>query len=57
MSCEDNECIGCKASTDYHCTLPTNIDGHICPCLNCLIKGICVIDCNSIGEYADLHED
>lgn len=52
------ECKGCKGCRSYlisGCTI-TNVHPHLsethsCPCLICLIKGMCRTECEAFGEY------
>ena len=56
MGCEDSECRGCTAYIEYHCTLPPIRQEIECPCLNCIVKGVCINDCEEIFKYANKTE-
>jgi len=62
------ECGGCK-SFNGECTAGVephldsidytrlNIKDHDCPCLNCLVKGICTELCDDFRKYQNVYID
>jgi hypothetical protein len=54
MGHKDKECKGCKAYNTHHCNMSFKYKSIECPCLYCLIKGICVDDCKEIDKYAQM---
>lgn len=55
-----NKCEGCKAYSDREskgmclaCNTPSLSDTIKCPCVICLVKGICVVSCKEFKIYAD----
>ena len=53
---KDKECKGCIGIENF-CALPLHINKAKCPCLNCLIKGICRQGCNQYGKFMKLAID
>lgn len=43
MSSNDPKCKGCLSyqNSGYPCTLPSSHKHKDCPCLTCLVKGVC----------------
>ena len=53
------ECKGCFCYRETFCslnTVPHLPDGKDCPCLTCLVKGMCGSDCDAFRKYKLLHE-
>lgn len=48
-----NECKGCYNNTKFFCscTVPQTCNNVICPCYDCLIKGICEEECDELWKY------
>ena len=48
-----NECKGCYINTKFFsfCTVPQSCNNIICPCYNCLIKGMCKEECDGLWKY------
>lgn len=52
----DKICTGCasyKLALEFECTcnIPHKKDGHVCPCSECLIKGVCEDVCETVLKY------
>lgn len=59
-----NECEGCKTYNDINskgtcnaCNIPRLAGTVKCPCVDCLVKGICVKPCTEFMIYADRVQD
>lgn len=49
----DEECKGCLVHAEHLCSKLPTCGPLKCPCLVCLIKGICENDCEAIEYYAE----
>jgi hypothetical protein len=57
----DTLCQGCISSTTdgLVCTVPPTCKGKRCPCLDCIVKGICIADsseCELVSDYNEYCE-
>lgn len=46
-----NNCSGCYVENPWTCILPYSCNNIICPCSDCLIKGVCKEACDKLWEY------
>lgn len=52
MGYRDEECKGCLGYGDHLCDMLPNCKSLKCPCLICLIKGMCQANCEAVRNYA-----
>lgn len=62
MSSNDPKCKGCISYNVYEtylqCVLPSSYEGNDCPCLTCLVKGVCkeFKKCNLFIAYIEYYK-
>lgn len=47
--------MGAPTPTNIRCSLIPVYKGTICPCVNCLVKGMCQQGCKKYQEFGDLY--
>lgn len=53
MGEENIECVGCLTydREKGKCLLPVEYNNKICPCIHCIIKGVCIESCKKYEVY------